>query len=81
MTLKNRANAVIATIVVIGLIVLGGLHYFSEHGQFTPASTTGGATKSEQRDRIIDSNSGQPTTGGAPTPEAPLGGTRGERRN
>lgn len=66
MTLKNRAATVIVTILVAGTIVLGGLHYFAEHGQFTPASMTGGATKSDQRDRVIDANSGQPITGGRP---------------
>lgn len=68
MTLKNRATAVIATIVVVGGIVLAGLHYFAEHGQFAPASMTGGTTRSDQRDPIIDANSGQPRTGGKPVP-------------
>ena len=66
MTLKNRATAVIATILVAGVVVMGGLHYFAEHGQFTPASTTGGGTKSDQRDPVIDGSSGRPSTGGQP---------------
>ena len=68
MTLKNRAAAVIASIVVGAAIVAGGLHYFAEHGQFTPASMTGGATKADQRDPVIDGSSGQPRTGGVPIP-------------
>lgn len=66
MTLKNRATTVIAAILVAGVVVLGGLHYFAEHGQLAPASMTGGATKSDQRDPVIDANSGQPSTAGRP---------------
>jgi hypothetical protein len=47
---KNRmARMVIVAIVAIGAVVVGGLHYFAEVGQFTPASTTNGATKADQR--------------------------------
>lgn len=66
MTLKNRATAVMASIVVIGALIAGELHYFAERGQFAPASSTGGATKSDQRDPVIDANSGGPRTGGQP---------------
>ncbi len=49
MTQKKTAGILIGSILVIGTLVMGGLHYFAEHGQFTPASTTGGATKSDQK--------------------------------
>lgn len=66
MSLRKRANYVIGAIVIGGAVILGGLHFFAEHGQFTPASTTNGATNSDQRDPLIDANSGQPATGGRP---------------
>lgn len=52
---KNRtARSVIVAIVAIGAVVLGGLHYFAETGQFTPAGTTNNATKSDQRPAEYD---------------------------
>lgn len=56
MTLKNRATAVIAVILVAGAIVVTGLHFYAENGQFLPASMTGGATKSDQRDAAVSSD-------------------------
>lgn len=56
MSLKRRANYVIATILVGGVIVLTGLHFFAEQGQFAPASMTGGSTKSDQRDGVVSND-------------------------
>lgn len=49
MSRKTTAGILIAGILGAGVIVMGGLHYFAETGQFSPASTTGGATKSDQK--------------------------------
>ena len=48
MTLKNRATTVIVAIIVLIGVAAGGLHYFADTGQFSPASTTNGATKADQ---------------------------------
>lgn len=56
MTLKNRAATVIAVIVVGGAIVLAGLHVIADQGQLSPASMTGGATKSDQRDATVSND-------------------------
>lgn len=49
MTRKTTAGILIAGILAVGTLVLGGLHFFAGTGQFSPASTTGGATKSDQK--------------------------------
>lgn len=49
MSRKRTAAIMIVGILAIGSLVMGGLHYFAEHGQFTPASTTGGGLKSDQK--------------------------------
>lgn len=56
MTLRQRAGTIIATIVVAGGIVVFGLHHFAGSGQFAPASTTGDATKSDQRDAAVSND-------------------------
>ena len=56
MTLRSRANYVIAAIVIGGGIVLTGLHFFAESGQWAPASMTGDATKSDQRDAVVSND-------------------------
>lgn len=56
MTLKNRAKYVIAGIVgLMGLAALT-LHFVAENGQVRPASMTGGATKSDQRDSVVSND-------------------------
>ena len=49
MSTKRTARALIITILAAGVVVVGGLHYFAEKGQFTPASMTNDATKSDQK--------------------------------
>ena len=56
MTLRQRAGAIIATILIGGGIVVAGLHQFAENGQFVPASMTNNATKSDQRDATVSND-------------------------
>jgi hypothetical protein len=49
MSTRKTAYAVIAFIISAGVVVVGGLHYFAEHGQFAPKSLTNDATKSDQK--------------------------------
>lgn len=56
MTLRQRAGAIIATILIGGGVVVFGLHHFAESGQFAPASMTNNATKSDQRDATVSND-------------------------
>ncbi len=56
MVLRKRATIVIAAILVFVGIAAGGLHYFAEHGQWAPASMTGGGSASDQRDSAVSQN-------------------------
>lgn len=56
MPLRNRATSLIAGILALVVVVIGGLYVFSQNGQFAPASSTGGATKSDQRDATVSND-------------------------
>jgi hypothetical protein len=56
MQLKTRATYVIVAILAFLGVAAGTLHMFSEQGQVAPASMTGGATKSDQRDSTVSND-------------------------
>lgn len=56
MTLRRRANTILAVIIVGGAVVVTGLHFFAEGGQWLPASMTNDATKSDQRDAVVSND-------------------------
>ena len=56
MTLKTRARYVIGAILAGGVVVLVGLYFFAEQGQFLPAGMTGGSTMADQRDSAVSNN-------------------------
>jgi hypothetical protein len=60
MALRKRAGLVIVAILAVVGIAAGGLHFFAEHGQWTPASATNNATMSDQRDAAVSSNVQKP---------------------
>jgi hypothetical protein len=56
MALTNRSTYVIIAILAFVGVAAGTLHMFSEQGQLAPASMTGGATKSDQRDSTVSND-------------------------
>lgn len=49
MSTRKTAHILIIAIMAAGVVVVGGLHWFAEKGQFAPASMTNDATKSDQK--------------------------------